>query len=104
MTCGCVQVAPPSVDLTNASCALLRAPRNGVLGGTIRSVKSYSVSSRGSTMTMLPIVCWRLPVLMVIWGWLQGLPPAGGLGEYAGPVYARGWGVSSGWSAARSHG
>jgi len=32
ITCGCVQVAPPSVDLTKASCALLRVPWNAVLG------------------------------------------------------------------------
>jgi hypothetical protein len=40
MTCGCVHVAPPSVDLTKASCWLLRVPCLGVLGWTIRSVKS----------------------------------------------------------------
>ena len=32
ITCGCVQVEPPSVDLTNASCALLCVPWKGVLG------------------------------------------------------------------------
>src|SRR5690348_6344739 len=40
MICGCVQWSPPSVDLTNASWALLCVPRKGVLGEMIRSVKS----------------------------------------------------------------
>src|SRR6266851_8391356 len=44
ITWGDVHVAPPSVDFTNASSARLATPLNGVLGGTIRSVKSYSVS------------------------------------------------------------
>src|SRR5690349_14433225 len=100
MICGCVQVAPPSVDFTKASCWLLRVPCFGVLGDTIRLAKSKSVCGvvDVSTTTMLPIVCWRCFVLMMICAWLHVLPPSTVLEKYAGPVYDAVCGLSSGLS------
>src|SRR4029077_12066270 len=98
ITWGAVQVAPPSVDLTNASWALLATPRNGVLGGTIRSVKSYRASVLGSTTMMLPIVCCRLPEPMIVFTGLQVTPPSVVFENSAGPVYAAAWMRAAGWS------
>src|SRR5207248_9737484 len=67
ITCGCVQVEPPSVDLTNASCALLRVPWKGVLGCRIRSVIPATVAaqlanpaSQEATVIVSSIHQWRL--------------------------------------------
>ena len=56
MTCGADQLSPPSVDFIKASWSFDRAPWRGVLGLTMRSVKSKSVPLTGSTTMMLPIV------------------------------------------------
>src|SRR4029077_10924834 len=98
ITWGAVQVVPPSVDLTNASWALLATPRNGVLGGTIRSVKSYRASVLGSTTMMLPIVCCRLPEPMIVCTGLHVAPKSLVFVNSAGPVYAAACIRSSGWS------
>src|SRR4029077_2229513 len=96
ITCGEVQVVPPSVDLTKASSALLAVPCLGVFGGTIRSVKSNSVSVFGSTTMMLPMVCCRFPDPMIVCTGLQVAPKSVVFENWAGPVYCATWRGESG--------
>src|SRR5258708_38038933 len=85
ITCGDVQVAPPSIDLTNASSAWLAAPWNGGFGGTIRSGKSYRVAGVRSTTSTVPVVCCRLPGPVLVGTGLRLAPESGALDNRAGP-------------------
>src|SRR3954452_9751045 len=81
-TCGCVHVAPPAVDFTNATLYGCE------LGGAIRSKKSYSVPVRRSTTIWLPIVCRWWPVATMTCGVLHVLPPFVVFENSVGPVKA----------------